>query len=77
MARGCGAEAAGAVRIGRAHQALIDAARERGADLIVVGRHGGAKVARAWIGGTAQKVVGLADGPVLVHVDMAQDGVRR
>jgi nucleotide-binding universal stress UspA family protein len=58
----------GDVRIGRAHQELIAAARERGADLLVVARHDGAAVSRAWIGGTAQKVIGLAECPVLVHV---------
>ncbi|MDP2005212.1 MAG: universal stress protein [Rubrivivax sp.] len=58
----------GEVRIGRPHQALIDAAQANGADLLVVGRHGGAPLARAWIGGTAQKVIGLATCPVLVHV---------
>jgi nucleotide-binding universal stress UspA family protein len=58
----------GEVRVGRAHQELIAAAGERGADLLVVARHGGAAVSRAWIGGTAQKVIGLAECPVLVHV---------
>lgn len=64
---------AGEVRVGRAHQALIDAAREHGADLIVVARLGGAGLARAWIGGTTQKVIGLADCPVLVHIKSATD----
>lgn len=58
----------GEVRLGRAHQVLIDTARERGADLIVVARHSGTRLARAWIGGTTQKVIGLADCPVLVHI---------
>lgn len=58
----------GEVQIGRPHQALIDAAQARGADLLVIGRHGGTPLARAWIGGTAQKVIGLASCPVLVHV---------
>jgi nucleotide-binding universal stress UspA family protein len=62
------APVAGEVRVGRAHQELMSAARERGADLLVVARHGGASLGRAWIGGTAQKVVGLAECPVLVHV---------
>jgi nucleotide-binding universal stress UspA family protein len=61
-------EVDGAVITGRPHQALIDAARERGADLLIVGRHAGTPLARAWIGGTAQKVIGLASCPVLVHV---------
>ena len=65
------AEVRGEVRGGRVHQALIDAAREHAADLLVVARHGGASMARAWIGGTAQKVIGLAECPVLVHVPAA------
>jgi nucleotide-binding universal stress UspA family protein len=44
------------------------AAAACGADLMVVGRHGTSLLARAWIGGTAQKVIGLAEGPVLVHI---------
>ena len=59
----------GEVRIGRAHQALIDAAREQRADLIVIARHGGQNLGRAWIGGIAQKVIGLAECPVLVRVN--------
>lgn len=69
QARALHADVDGELRSGRAHQALIDAARERGADLLVVARHGGSPLARAWIGGTAQKVIGLAECPVLVHVN--------
>lgn len=58
----------GEVRVGRPHQALMEATAAGGADLIVIGRHGGAALGRAWIGGTAQKVIGLAECPVLVHV---------
>jgi nucleotide-binding universal stress UspA family protein len=68
------AAVAGDVRVGRAHQELMAAARERGADLLVVARHGGASLGRAWIGGTAQKVIGLAECPVLVHVNAAAAG---
>ena len=53
---------------GRAHEELVAAAARCGADLIVVGRHGEERPARASIGGTAQKVIGLAEGPVLIHV---------
>jgi nucleotide-binding universal stress UspA family protein len=58
----------GEVRIGRPHQALMEAAAACGADLIVIGRHGGDALSRVWIGGTAQKVTGLAECPVLIHV---------
>ena len=65
-------DADGEVRIGRPHQALLDSAQACGADLLVVGRHGGDRLARAWLGGTAQKVIGLAACPVLVHVNNPQ-----
>lgn len=58
----------GEVCSGRPHDALLAAARERGADLLVVARHSrGVGLGR--IGSTAQKVVAMAAGPVLVHVD--------
>lgn len=67
-ARALVADVAGEVRTGRPHDGLIAAAAACGADLIVVGRHVHPLPGRAWIGGTAQKVIGLADGPVLVHI---------
>jgi nucleotide-binding universal stress UspA family protein len=57
------------LRHGRAHEQIIDAARERGADLIVVGRRGDESLAHAWLGGTAQKTVGLAAHAVLVAIN--------
>jgi nucleotide-binding universal stress UspA family protein len=63
-----GVAAEGEVRTGRPHEQLVAAARLRGADLIVVGRRSHHGPERAWIGGSAQKVIGLAEGPVLVHI---------
>ena len=60
--------AEGSVQLGRPHEQLTRLARERGDDLLMVARHGGHRLARAWIGGTAQKVIGLAECPVLVHI---------
>ena len=54
---------------GKAHSQLIIAAQRLGADLIVVGRHGEGGFARAWLGGAAKKVIGLADCAVLVAID--------
>jgi hypothetical protein len=68
QARDLGADADGELRLGKPHQQIVEAARAGAADLIVVARHGGDNLSRAWMGGTAQKVIGLADGPVLVHV---------
>jgi len=59
----------GELRMGRAHQEVLAAAKACGADLVVIGRHGGDKLGRAWVGGTAQKVIGLAECPVLIHVN--------
>jgi nucleotide-binding universal stress UspA family protein len=65
-ARALGATAQGELLAGKPHVQILEAARRRGADLIVLGRHGAVRLSRAWIGGVAQKVVGLADCPVLV-----------
>lgn len=69
LARQHGADAAGEVRVGRPHAELTAAARERGADLLVVGRRSDESLVHAWIGGTAQKVIGLAECPVLVCIN--------
>jgi len=55
-------------RVGRPHEQIVAAAQQLGADLIVIGRHGGDSLSRAWLGGVAQKVIGLAEEPVLVAV---------
>ncbi len=55
-------------RDGRPHEQIAAAAREAGADLVVIGRRGDETVAHAWLGGVAQKVIGFADLPVLVAV---------
>ena len=64
-AQAAGLAATGLVREGRVHQALLDAIEEQGADLLVLGRHSGG-LARAWVGGSAQKLIGLVECPVLV-----------
>jgi nucleotide-binding universal stress UspA family protein len=70
-ARQRGADARGQARTGRPHEALLAASRECGCSLAVIGRHGPQSIARAWIGSVAQKVTGLAEGPVLIHVPNA------
>ena len=67
-ARGFGVPVDGVVRIGRPHEQVLATAQELGADLLVIGRHGDDSLARAWLGGVAQKLIGLADLPVLVCV---------
>ena len=73
-ARGFGIAVDGLVRIGRPHEQLIASAKQTGADLLVIGRHGDDSLSRAWLGGVAQKVIGLAEVPVLVCVKGAADG---
>jgi nucleotide-binding universal stress UspA family protein len=68
-ARQFGASVDGEVRVGRVYQELIQAAKACAADLLVIARHRGDKLERAWIGGVAQKVIGLTECPVLVHVN--------
>lgn len=51
---------------GRAHEQIVAAAHRAGADLLVIGRHRAEALPRAWLGDVTQKVIGLADRPVLV-----------
>ena len=68
QARALGASVDGEVRVGNAHEQIIEAIARNGADLVVLGRQGAARPPRAWIDGVAQKVIGLAECPVLVCV---------
>lgn len=53
-------------RQGGAHHEIVEVARERGHDLIVIGTHGRTGVARFLIGSVAERVVRDAPCPVLV-----------
>jgi nucleotide-binding universal stress UspA family protein len=70
-ARGMGISVDAVTRVGRPHEQIVAAAQQLGADLIVIGRHGDDSLAHAWLGGVAQKVIGLAEQPVLVCVPPA------
>ena len=60
------------VREGRPAEVIVDVARQREADLIVVGTHGRGGVAHVVLGSVAERVVRLAPCPVLtVHADRA------
>ena len=54
------------VRIGAPAHQIVEAARDFGADLIVIPTHGRSAIARFFIGGVAERVVRHADCPVLV-----------
>jgi nucleotide-binding universal stress UspA family protein len=64
--RATGLDASIELRAGSPHKEIIAAAQALGADLIVIGSHGTEMMGRAWIGGVAQKVIGLVACPVLV-----------
>jgi nucleotide-binding universal stress UspA family protein len=51
---------------GQAHEFIIQEAKDRGIDLIVMGTHGKSGIKGLLIGSVAQKVIGLAPCPVLV-----------
>ena len=53
------------VRGGRAAQAIVECARERQADLLVLGTHGHGVVAQLLLGSVAERVVRWAPCPVL------------
>ncbi len=64
-----GIDAHGEVReaiYGHAAREIIDEAKERDADVIVMGSRGRGDLAGAVLGSTAHKVIHLADRPVLV-----------
>lgn len=61
-----GLSADGRVLAGKPYEQILQAGRDMGADLIVIGSRGDVPLARALVGGVAQKVIGLAEHPVLV-----------
>ncbi len=63
--RNAGVAARGRIGSGKPHEAILALAREEQADLVVLGR-GGEGASGELLGSTARRVVGLADGPVLV-----------
>jgi len=65
------------VRVGKPHEQIAAAARERRADLVVVGPHGDGAARRPWLGSTAERVVHCSPAPVLVTSDPPPGGVRR
>ncbi|WP_313694631.1 universal stress protein [Halorarum halobium] len=59
---------------GRPHERILAAAEEHDADVIVVGTHGRSGVQRFVLGSVAEKVLRLADRPVLVVPAANSDG---
>ncbi len=64
--RAAGANASGRIVEGKPHEAILNIARETGADLIVTGRRALNRVARVFRGSTSEQVAGHASVPVLI-----------
>ncbi len=66
IASAIGARVQNSLVTGKPFEQILAAAKALPADLIIVGRHGESNLIHTPFGGTTQKVVGLADTPVLV-----------
>jgi nucleotide-binding universal stress UspA family protein len=66
QAEASGIKAEGFVKEGEAYQAIVDLAKERDVNIIVMGSHGRTGLKRLLMGSVAEKVIGYAPCPVLV-----------
>jgi len=57
------------IRVGEPHEQIVDAARVRHADVILVGPHDDRHERSRWLGATAERIVRTSPIPVLVAVD--------
>ena len=57
------------IRFGKPHEQIVEAARARRADVIVVGPHDDRHARSRWLGATAERIVRTSPIPVLVAVD--------
>jgi universal stress protein A len=64
-----GLEAESILRVGTPYEEIVNAAKEFGVDLIVIGSHGHARLGRLLLGSTADRVLQYAPCPVLVVKD--------
>ena len=64
--RHSGLSVQGQTRVGTPYQEILTAIQRDAADLLVIGSRGDRRIQRSLIGGVAQKVIGLAECPVLV-----------
>lgn len=69
--RAHGLEAEPMFRAGNPYEEIVNAAKETGIDLIVIGSHGYAGLGRLLLGSTADRVLQYAPCPVLVVKDSA------
>lgn len=57
------------IRFGKPHEQIVEAARVRRADVIIVGSHDDRHARSRWLGATAERIVRTSTIPVLVAVD--------
>jgi len=57
------------IRVGKPHEQILEVARERHADVVVVGPHGDRPRPHSWLGSTAERVVRGSRPPVLVTIN--------
>ena len=60
---------------GKVDEQIIQTTQRLGADLIVLGRQGATRLQRAGIGSVAQRVIGMAECPVLVCTPRASAAI--
>jgi universal stress protein A len=68
---GKGLDAEGLIRVGNPFEEIVNAAKETGVDLIVIGSHGSGGLGRLLLGSTAERVIQYAPCPVLVVKEAA------
>jgi nucleotide-binding universal stress UspA family protein len=66
LAKSIGVKISAAVREGRPHEEICEAAKALAADLIVLTTHGYTGLKHVWLGSTAERVVRHASCPVLI-----------
>jgi nucleotide-binding universal stress UspA family protein len=57
------------IRFGKPHEQIVEAARARRAEVIIVGPHDDRHARSRWLGATAERIVRTSPIPVLVTVD--------
>jgi len=66
LAKAEGVEAEGRTLIGKPYEAIVDTAKQRHADLIIVGSHGKTGLKRLLMGSVTERVIGHSETAVLV-----------
>jgi len=57
------------IRVGKPHEEIVEVARARHADVIIIGPHDDRHAGSRWLGATAERIVRASATPVLVAID--------